>query len=252
MRADLRQRVYHTAKQVAAWVQHRFGQEYTERGMQDLLKRLDFSFQKMRLVPGKANLEAQVTFVQEYRQLQADLKPTERLYFMDGVHPMYNVHPGYGWTPRGERLCLPSNAGRQRYNILGVYCPQDGEYLNEQTTASLNAQTVIALGDQIRQAHPDCHNIIFCDNVRYHHAKMVQAHFAGTNIELRFLPAYAPNLNLIERLWKFMKAQVLSKYYPTFEQFVQAIRNFLSNLDHYTDQLASLMTQEFEILIPAL
>ena len=73
-------------------------------------------------------------------------------------------------------------------------------------------------------------------------------HFKETNIEFRFLPAYAPNLNLIERLWKFLKAKVLSKYYPTFEDFVAAIQDFLSHLDRYSDQLATLMTQEFEIL----
>ena len=248
----MRQRIFHTAKEVVAWAQQRFEQHYSERGMQDLLNRLDFSFQKIRLVPGKVNVEAQVAFVQEYRQLEATAQPSDRWYFMDGVHPMHNVHPGYGWAPRGQRLCLPSNSGRKRYNILGAYCPQDGDYLDEQTTDSLNAQTVIALGERIRQAHPDCRNIIFCDNVRYHHAKIVRAHFENTNIEFRFLPAYSPNLNLIERLWKFMKSKVLSIYYPTFEAFVQAIQDFLSHLDQYADQLASLMTTEFEILVPAL
>ena len=121
----MRQHLYHTAKEVVAWVQQRFGQEYSPRGMQDLLHRLDFSFQKIRLVPGKADVAAQVAFLQEYQQLQAEAQPTDRWYFMDGVHPMHNGHPGYGWGPRGERLCLPSNTGRQRYNILGVYCPQD-------------------------------------------------------------------------------------------------------------------------------
>lgn len=248
----MRQRIYHTAKEVVAWVQQRFAQSYSERGMEDLLNRLDFSFQKIRLIPGKANVEAQVAFVRDYRQLEAEAGPTDRWYFMDGVHPMHNVHPSYGWGPRGERLRLPSNSGRQRYNILGAYCPQDSEYLDEQTTDSLNAQTVIALGEKIRQAHPEQRNIIFCDNVRYHHAKIVQAHFKDTNIEFRFLPAYSPNLNLIERLWKFMKAQVLSKYYPSFDAFVQAIRDFLNHLDQYADQLTSLMTQKFEILVPVM
>jgi transposase len=252
LKADLGQRLYHTAKEVVAWVQQRFGPDYSERGMQELLKRLGFSFQKVRLVPSKADVAAQVAFVQAYQQLQEDRQLTDRVYFMDGVHPVHNVHPGYGWAPRGQRPCQPSNTGRQRYNILGVYCPQDGEYLDEQTTGSLTAQTVIALGDKIRQAHPDGRNIIFCDNVRYHHAKIVREHFAHTNIEFRFLPAYSPNLNLIERLWKFMKAQVLSKYYPTFEEFVQAIRHFLNHLDHYADQLATLMTEKFEILVPVL
>jgi transposase len=252
LKAELDQNLYHTAKQVIAWVQERFGYEYSERGMECLLHRLGLSVQKIRLSPGKADVAAQEQFVAEYLQVRAELKPGERLYFMDGVHPMYNVQASYVWAPVGQRPCLPSNSGRQRYNILGVYSPVDGEYLDEQTTASLNAQTVIALGEKIRQSHPDSpRQIIFCDNVRYQHAKIVHEHFAGTNIEFRFLPPYAPNLNLIERLWKFMKAEVLRKYYPTFEQFVEAIQNFLRNLRQYAQELATLMTERFEILAPA-
>ena len=232
-------------------MEQRFAQRYSLRGMHDLLDRLNFSFQKGRLIPGKANVAAQQTFVAAYQELQAELRPDDRVYFMDGVHPMYNVQPGYGWAPRGERFGLPSTPGRQRYNILGVYGPQDGEYLDIQTTDTLNAQTVILLGDKIQQAHPTGRNIIFCDNVRYQHAKIVHEHFAGTNIEFRFLPPYAPNLNLIELLWKFMKAEVLRKYYPTFAQFVEAIQNFLRNLRQYAQELATLMTERFEILAPA-
>jgi transposase len=244
--------VYHTAKEVVAWVEQTFHQTYTERGMQEVLKRLGLSFQKVRLVPGKANVAAQTAFVENYREIRANLGPTDRLYFMDGVHPVHNVHPAYGWALRGQGLSLPSNTGRKRYNILGAYCPLDGEYLDEQTPGSLNAQTVIALGEKMRQAHPEAtRHLIFCDNVRYHHAKLVREHFAGTNVEFHFLPPYAPNLNLIERLWKFLKAKVLSRYYQTFEQFAAAIRDFLANLSAHAAELASLMTEKFEILAPA-
>lgn len=251
MKIELARQIYHSAKEVIAWVKTRFSLEYSERGMEDLLGRLEYTFHKIRLVPSRADVQAQETFLQEYEQTRANLQPNERLYFMDGVHPMYNVQPGYGWAPRGQRVCLPSNSGRRRYNILGLYCPLDGQYWDEQTTDSLNAQTVIALGEKVRQAHAaDVRHIIYCDNVRYQHAKLVREHFAQTNVEFRFLPPYAPNLNLIERLWKFLKAKVLRQYYATFEEFAQAIKDFLSHLDHYADELASLMTERFEILSP--
>lgn len=251
MKAELARQLYHSAKEASAWVKTHFSVEYSERGLEDLLGRLDFTFHKVRLVPSHADVQAQETFIQEYQQTRADLQSPERLYFMDGVHPMHNVQPGSGWAPRGQRVCLPSNRGRRRYNMLGLYCPLDGQSWDEQTTDSLNAQTVIALGEKVRQAHPaSVRHIIYCDNVRYQHAKLVREHFANTNVEFRFLPPYAPNLNLIERLWKFLKAQVLRQYYATFEEFVQAIQDFLSPLDRYADELASLMTERFEILSP--
>ena len=95
------------------------------------------------------------------------------------------------------------------------------------------------------------HHIIYCDNVRYQHARLVREHFANSNVEFRLLPPYAPNLNLIERLWKFMKAKVLTHYYENFEQFKQALQDFLMHLERYATELATLMSEEFEILAPA-
>ncbi|MBI5653989.1 MAG: transposase, partial [Chloroflexi bacterium] len=63
------------------------------------------------------------------------------------------------------------------------------------------------------------------------------------------LPAYAPNLNLIERLWKFMKKHIKrNRFYATFEQFVTAIQSFFASLSEYADALATLMVENFEIL----
>jgi transposase len=87
------------------------------------------------------------------------------------------------------------------------------------------------------------------DNARYNHARLVSEHIARTNVELVFLLAYSPNLNLIERLWRFAKGHVMKDtYYETFEEFVAAFDQVLSNLDQYADELASLMTEKFEIL----
>jgi transposase len=107
-------------------------------------------------------------------------------------------------------------------------------------------QTLI---DKIRARHPEAGRILLIlDNARYNHARLVSEHIAETNVELHFLPAYAPNLNLIERLWRFVRDEVLETYHETFEQFTTAIDNLLDNLDQYADQLATLMTEKFEIL----
>jgi len=67
---------------------------------------------------------------------------------------------------------------------------------------------------------------IVLDNARYQRCKLVLEKAAELGIELLFLPPYSPNLNLIERLWKFVKKQVLySKYYERFEDFKTAITN---------------------------
>jgi transposase len=77
---------------------------------------------------------------------------------------------------------------------------------------------------------------------------LVRQHIENTNVELLFLPSYSPNLNLIERLWRFLKDQALTVYHETFDEFVAAIDKVLDNLDEYATELASLMTERFEIL----
>ena len=70
----------------------------------------------------------------------------------------------------------------------------------------------------------------------------------NTSVDLKFFPSYSPNLNLIERLWRFLKDKALSEYHETFEEFVKEIGKVLDNLKEYADELASLMTEKFEIL----
>ena len=65
---------------------------------------------------------------------------------------------------------------------------------------------------------------------------------------LVFLPAYSPNLNLIERLWKFLRKKALNRWHETFEAMQDAVAEVLDHLDRYHPELDSLMTEEFHIL----
>jgi len=249
--AELERKCYHRAKEVAVFVKEHFQIEYSERGMQALLRRKGYRHIKCRLLPGKTpSVEVQKAFLQAYFERKATLGPHDRLYFVDAMHPTYNVRLSYAWTKKGLRRRIRSNTGRQRYNILGAYCPLDQEYIDVRSRENVTALTLQQLIDEIRARHPKAEQIIlYLDNARYNHARVVSEHIDGTNVELVFLPSYAPNLNLIERLWRFAKDKVMSDtYYETFEQFIAAFDQVLSHLDRYADELATLMTEKFEIL----
>jgi transposase len=86
--------------------------------------------------------------------------------------------------------------------------------------------------------------------MRYNHSAEIKAYLAlfGCQIELIYLPAYAPNLNLIERLWRFVKKRALwNRYYPTYAEFRTAVVDLLDNLARYTDEIASLITDKFNL-----
>lgn len=243
---------YRRAHEVAAFVRQQFGVEYSDRGMQALLRRKGYRHIKTRLVPGKvdaAKQQEQREFLQEYKALKDELGPNDRVYHVDGVHPTHNVKNTYVWTKKGTRRRIKSHTGRKRYNLLGAYCPDDREYVDVRGTDNVNANTLQTLIDTIRTRHPEAERIILIlDNARYNHARLVKEHIKGTVVELKHLPSSSPNLNLIERLWRFLKDKVMTAYHESFDQFVDAIGAVLDNLDAYTDELQDLMTEKFEIL----
>ena len=86
------------------------------------------------------------------------------------------------------------------------------------------------------------------DNAKYQHAAAVKALAAGLGIHLEFLPGDSPNLNLIERLWKFLKRRALyGRYHPDFASFRAAIETEIEQLPttHHV-ALTTLMTLNFQ------
>jgi len=248
LEAHLQTHLYLTAKDVAAWVEETFEVVYTVSGMTALLHRLGFVYKKPKLVPGKANREAQEAFLAQYEELKQNKGENDVILFMDAVHPQHNPVLGYGWIKRGEDHEVPSNTGRRRLNINGAV---DLERLEPvvRYDDTIDAASTLALFDQLLLAYA-CATCIYviCDNAGYYRSKAVQAYLQDSRIKLVFLPAYAPNLNLIERLWKFFKKQVLyNRYYETFGDFRTACEDFFNNPQRYHSQLRSLLTENFAI-----
>lgn len=246
--------LYQTAKQIAAYIETSWGVAYSESGLAQLLSRMGFVYKKPKLTPGKApSVEVQEAFIAEYKTLKANKNPNDLVYFMDAVHPHHNPIAGYGWIKRGIDFKIQSNTGRNRLNINGVI---DTVNLTSivRYDETINAQSTILLFKQIEALNPDAGTInIICDNARYYKSRLVSTYLndkaINSKIKLIFLPAYSPNLNLIERYWKFFKKNVLyGKYYEKFSDFKQACDNFFSQTDRYKPGLRTLLTDNFEIV----
>ena len=102
----------------------------------------------------------------------------------------------------------------------------------------------------LRAKFPDKEKIyLIFDNASYNHAYKVKTQALKQNIILDYLPPYSPNLNPIERLWKFVRKEFFKdKYRDTFAKFCQQLEDFFTNIDQYRDQLASLLTENFELV----
>ena len=244
----LQEHIFTDAKSVVAHIYKRYKVRYSLSGITDLLHRLGFSYKKPKHVPGKQDPAKQEAFIEEYEHLKATKGKNDPIYFADATHPQHNSVPSYGWIKKGKEKELKANCGRQRLNINGAI---DIETLEPVTGFydTINAQAAVHLFAKIEAKHSDANAIyIIIDNARYYRSRLLKESIEGTKIKLIFLPPYSPNLNLIERYWKFFKKKVLNNcYYETFEEFKQACKGFFRKRKKYLPQLQTLLAENFHI-----
>ena len=238
-----------TAKSVAAYVKERWKIGYTERGMTELLHRLGYVYKKPKLVPGKADAQAQEAFIEEYEKLKENKGKDDVILFMDAVHPQHNPVMANGWIKQGKNFQICSNTGRKRLNINGAVSIETMSMVMR-FDDTINAESTIKLFEQIEQKNPKAEKItVICDNARYYRSKLVRDFLENSRIEIMFLPPYAPNLNLIERYWKYFKKIILyNRYYETFNEFKKSCEHFFDNTDAHESSLRSLLAEDFQII----
>jgi transposase len=174
------------------------------------------------------------------------------LLFSDPMHQIHNVENDYAWQEIGKAGTkeIPSNTGRRRLNIIGAInavTMQPTILLEEE---NCNADSIVRLLEAIKKQYYDAQTIcLILDNARYQKGIIAQSKAKELGIDLVYLPPYSPNLNLIERLWKFFKKNVMkNKYYEDFKTFKTAIEKFFENFDQYNNQLLTLLNFKFGII----
>lgn len=235
LEVHLQTHTYLYVKDIVAYIEVTFGVFYTVHGLRSWLQRHSFSYKKPAVVPGKANKEQQQEWLSGYEKLRAGLGADETICFLDGVHPTHNVQPAYGWIKKGVRKEIPANTGRERLNLSGAIDVVSHNIVIQEDQ-SLNAESTIRFFKKIEEAYPSKRKIhVFCDNASYYRNKAVKQYLETSKICLHFLPPYSPNLNPIERLWKWMKERVIyNTYYEHFEDFKRAVFGFFAVLSTVT------------------
>lgn len=203
---------------------------------------------KVGAIPAKADPQEQEDFKNsKLDPLLEEAKQSKRIVlFVDAAHFVLAPLLGILWS--FTRLFIKGSAGRQRFNVLGALNAITHELIMTTNDSYINAQSVCDLLRKISLRYIEVPITLVLDNARYQKCQMVKEFAASLNIELLYLPSYSPNLNLIERLWKFVKKEVLySKYYPDFSIFKRAILDCL-NQTHTTHKKAldSLLTLKFQ------
>ena len=168
------------------------------------------------------------------------------VFFVDAAHFVFGTFLCCLWS--FTRIYVRAASGRQRFNVLGAWNAVTRELIAVTNTTVVNTETMCELLRKIADLGLTGPITLVLDNARYQRNAVVQALAAQLGITLLFLPSYSPNLNLIERLWKFTKRRALyGRYHPTFRDFQAAIQEVLDGVStKYSEQLASLMTLNFQ------
>lgn len=247
----LQQNTYSDSKGIVSWIEFVFGVLYTPSGVNSLLQRMNFVYKKPVLVPCKADLTKQELFVEKYQELKGNLGENDEIYFTDGVHPQHNTIANYGWIKRGQTKQLKTNNGRQRTNINGALNLKTKEvfYVEDER---INSQTVIALLLVLLKNQQKGRLYIILDNAKYYHSQIVMDFLKeNPRIIFVFLPPYSPNLNIIERLWRILKKEVVySKFHLKFTDFQKAVNLFFENKVWLKDEHKNCLTDNFQIIKP--
>lgn len=244
--------LYISSAAIALFIETEFGIEYTRNGVAKLLKSMGFVYKKSKLIPGKADKSAQEAFLQKIAHLLEKKPENTEIYYNDATHPQHNTRPERGWIRKGAEFEVSSNSGRNRLNLNGAVNAHNPTEIIIQEQSRINSESTIELWETINLKHPHPTTKIthFCDNASYYHSQMVKDWLVlNPRVEVIFLPPYSPNLNLIERLWKFMRKETISSFYrAAFADFRKAVLDFFKNIGQHKQALESLLTLNFRVV----
>lgn len=202
----------------------------------------------MKQIPVKTDIEAQETFKTEVLEPLVEQAQAGKLslFFVDAAH--FVMLPFLGYLYSLTVRFIKAASGRQRFSVLGALNVVTKEVVTITDHGYINAVSVCALLQKLHAQFRQLPIVVILDNARYQRCALVEETARQLEIQLIFLPPYSPNLNLIERLWKFVKKKTLyNQYYAGYEQFHKAISNCLEQTGTtYKQDLDTLLVAKFQ------
>jgi transposase len=220
--------------------------------IREFMKRIGLRCLKVGYVPGKSMETIRIAEVEIYRKekleplLQEAIDGEKAVFFVDAAHFIHRAYLGFLWCFTRTFICSPS--GRRRFNVLGAVNAVTKEIITVTNETYINAESICELLLKLDNLGLTVPIVLILDNARYQKCKLVDEYAKSLKIELCYLPAYSPQLNLIERLWKFVRNECLySKYYEDFADFKLAISNCIGTANtEQKEKLDSLLTLNFQ------
>ncbi len=249
--SHLTENLYHHTKDIAKYVEEIYGVKYSVSGLNKFLHRHGFTYKKPKGRPYKADPDQQAAFIKKYKKLKSTLKDEEKIIFIDAVHPTQATKLSYGWIKKGETVEIATTASRTRINLIGAIELENISKTKVSEYATINAASVADFFVEFRKKHDIKYKLhVILDQSGYHRSDELKKVAKSLNIKLHYLPAYSPNLNPIERLWKVMNEHVRNNmFFKTSSEFREKIHAFFNEtLPVIGDSLVTRINDNFQKL----
>jgi transposase len=247
---SFRQQPPKSVKEARARIKKMTGIKRSPSRVRAFMKRMGMKPRATGQIPAKADPEKQKQFHDQILQplLQKAKAGQCHVFFLDSAHFVLAAFVALVWC--FERIFVKTAPGRFRLNVIGAIHATTQELTALYNDTYITADTVVQLLERIAEQYNGLPIHIILDNARYQHCQFVKETALRLNITLVFLPPYSPNLNLIERLWKFVKAEVCAaNYFQDAKTFQNAIVDFLNQLERKSmkKQLKSRLALNFQL-----
>lgn len=247
--ANLESHDYHSIAQIKSMVEGLIKKTISMSAVKSLLHKLGYKWLKAGSMPGKADPEQQKRFFSEVEKplMEQAQKGKITLFFLDAAHfVLGNGHLGKIWCL--ARRWLSSFSGRQRHNVLGALNYMTKEILTITNDTYINSESILEMLEKIAAIYRGFPVYIILDNAKYQVCNAVRIRAEQLGIKLVFLPSYSPNLNFIERIWKFVKKQLSVSYFENFSEYKSKIESILSQTNTvYKKEMESLIGEDVQL-----
>ncbi len=233
------------------WAARQCAKRLSPRSCLRYLHRLGFVWKRPKRLLLKADAAKRTAFVQVYRALLADATARgARIFFADEAHFRADGDLRGLWVRRGTAALVPSTSpGRgAKASYYGAVCLETGEVCAVQLEGTSTAKTSVAFLRALREEFPG-ELIVIWDNGPAHRGPALREYLQTPDLHLRLiaLPAYSPDYNPAEELWKWIREDVTANTcFGTVAKVAAAVWDFLLGLNDRLDDVQQRCRNELQ------
>lgn len=234
------------------WVATKLNRQVSRNTLRTILRSAGLRWKQCKKLLTNGNPEQRAQFIEQFQTLYERMCRGEVIIiYVDEVHLHQDMEVGYTWSPVGEANWIPSASPglSARLNWFGAFNFTDGRcFLWED--GKCNGATAITFLEQLSHwlGKSDRQVIIIWDGASYHRSKKVRTKAQQLGFEILPLPAYSPDLNPIEGLWKWLREEVTQHYcHESLDQLRRDCFAFIDDINLDPVQIISRLWPRFNL-----